>query len=148
MEDCYLQNKCTCAISEMWRVCCSRMTLCPTILPSQCLRFGPKCHASKTFRCFSIIYKVCRIWLFSRRVMSQLLCPSCCVPACSMMLYGESHHLGIYYTWVCHCIFISMQYFFILIVLCVKRADGCQIEAKVTSVRTNSWIKSIQFAEK
>lgn len=67
-----------------------------------------------------------------------------CVPAVAYsMLYDELDHLGIYYVWVCHCIFISVQYFYFFTVLCVKHADGCQIEAQVIVMRANSWIKSI-----
>lgn len=47
---------------------------------------------------------------------------------------------------MCECVTVFLfpcSIFIFFTVLCVKHADGCQIEAQVTVMRANSWIKSI-----
>lgn len=104
--DHYLQDERTCAISEMWRLCWSRMTPRPTIRLSQCLRFGPKCPIWELFRCFYMIYihrvcLVCSVW-----VVFQLLRTA----ACFMM----NSIAWVFIMRECVTSFISMQYFVFL----------------------------------
>lgn len=88
------------------------------------------------FLCNMIIYIKC-VW-FVCWVCE--LCTCCCIQHALWWIRSPGYLL---------CVSVSLYFYFRAVflffftVLCVKHADGCQIEAQVIVMRANSWIKSI-----
>lgn len=71
------------------------------------------------------------------------LCSSCCIQHALWYIWCFMMN---YITWVFimhECVTVFYFHAVFCTVLCVKHAGGCQVEAKVTVMRTSSWIKSM-----